>query len=68
VGDELVAGATQLVSVAVAGEIEGARQRGTVDRRDRDRSTATVGAGIVLGSGIELLDYGKEIGEELPLL
>jgi len=52
VGDELVAGAAQLVGVAVAGEIEGAGERLAVD----------------LGRRVELLDYGEEIGEELLLL
>ena len=37
VGDELVAGVAQLVGVAVAGEVEGALDRGAVDRRHRDR-------------------------------
>jgi hypothetical protein len=31
VGDELVTGATQLVGVTIAGEVEGARHRGPVD-------------------------------------
>jgi hypothetical protein len=32
VGDELIARAAQLVGMAIAGEIEGASQRDTVDR------------------------------------
>ncbi len=53
VGDELVAGAPQLVGVAVAGEVEGAGHRLAVDLVHR---------------GVELLDHGEEVGEELAVL
>jgi hypothetical protein len=65
VGDELVAGAAQLIGVPVAGEVEGARQRLAIDRRDRDRGAAV---GVGYGRRVELLDHGEEIGEKLALL
>ncbi len=52
VGDELVAGVAQLVGVALAGELEGMRQRGAVD----------------VGARVELLDHREEVGEEPVLL
>jgi hypothetical protein len=68
VGDELVAGATQLVSVPVAGKVEGARQRGAIDGRDRDRSSTAVGPRVVLRRRVELLDDCEEVGKKLALL
>jgi hypothetical protein len=67
VGDELVAGVAQLVGVAVAGEIEGVLDRDAIDRGNRDGDTAAVAIrGIARpGRGVELLDYGKEISQEL---
>jgi hypothetical protein len=67
VGDELVTGTAQLIGVSVTGEIEGARQRAAVDRRDRDRGSA-VAPDISLGYRVELLDHGEEVGEKLSLL
>jgi len=52
VRDELVTGATQLVSMAIAGKVEGVGQRRPFDT----------------GRRVELLDHGEEIGEELALL
>ncbi len=52
VGDELVAGATHLVGVALAGELEGVRERGAIDLR----------------AGVELLDHREEVGEQPVLL
>ena len=49
VGDELVAGVAQLVGVALAGEVEGALDRGAVDRRHRDRGAAVAVAASALG-------------------
>jgi hypothetical protein len=67
VGDELIAGVTQLVGVSVAGEVEGVLDRDAVDRRNRNGNAAAVTiAGIARASrGVELLDYGKEISQEL---
>jgi hypothetical protein len=63
VGDELIAGVAQLVGVAVAGEVEGVLDRDAIDRGDRDCNAAAVAVGS--GRGVELLDYGKEISQEL---
>jgi hypothetical protein len=52
-GDELVAGATQLVGVALAGELEGVGDRLAVDPR------------ASLDRGVELLDDGEEIAQQL---
>ena len=52
VGDEVVAGAAQLVGVALAGELERAADRLAVD----------------LGRRVELLDDREEVGEKLSLL
>jgi len=52
VGDEFVTGVTQLVGVALAGELEGVGERGPV----------------YLGPRVELLDYSEEVGEELLVL
>jgi hypothetical protein len=66
VGDELIAGVAQLVGVAVAGEIEGVLDRDAIDRRNRDGNAAiAIGASVRAGRGVELLDYGKEISQEL---
>jgi hypothetical protein len=48
VGNELIAGAPQLVGVAVAGEIEGVLDRNAIDRvnRDGDVAAVTVGSSI----------------------
>jgi hypothetical protein len=51
VGDELVAGAAQLVGVALAGELEGVRDSLAIDLFRR----------------VELLDDGEEVGEELAV-
>jgi hypothetical protein len=70
VGDELIARVAQLVGVAIAGEVEGALERGTVDRRRGDSDIAVSAGGIAvlaaIGArrGVELLNYGKEIGQE----
>jgi len=66
-GDELVSRAAHLVGVTVAGEVEGPGQCRTVDRRHRDGS-APVRPRAARRRGIELLDDGEEIGEELSLL
>jgi hypothetical protein len=66
VGDELVAGVPQLIGMAVAGEIEGVLDRDAIDRGDRDGdAAATVGSAVGAGRGVELLDDGKEISQEL---
>jgi hypothetical protein len=66
VGDELVAGVAQLVGVTVAGEVEGVLDRDAVDRGDRDGDAAvTVGGSVSAARGVELLDYGIEISQEL---
>ncbi|HUC06936.1 MAG TPA: hypothetical protein VMR96_02510 [Solirubrobacterales bacterium] len=66
-GDELIAGVPQLVSVAIAGEIEGVLDRDAIDRGDRDSDVAavTVGSPVPARRGVELLNYGKEISQEL---
>jgi hypothetical protein len=66
-GDELIAGVAQLIGVPVAGKIEGVLDRDAVDGGDRDSDAAliAVGSSIRAGRGVELLDYGKEIGQEL---
>ncbi len=70
VGDELVAGAAQLVGVAVAGEVEGAGHRGAVDRGHGDDGGGAVAVGsAAIGAGrrVELLDNREEVVEE-PLV
>jgi hypothetical protein len=67
VGNELIAGVAKLVGVTVAGEIEGVLDRDPVDRRNRDGNAAAI---AICGSlrpsrGVKLLDYGKEISQEL---
>jgi hypothetical protein len=62
VGNELVAGAAQLVGVPVAGEIEGAPDRAAIDCLDRDGKIAASPVRLGAGDGIELLDDGEEIG------
>jgi hypothetical protein len=70
VGDELVARVPQLVGMVIAGKIEGALERGPVDLKDRRRGIsvaardATVAVALGDRRGVELLDYGKEIGQE----
>ena len=66
VGDELVAGVAQLVGVAVAGEVEGVLDRDAIDRIDGDGDAAVaVGGSVGASRGVELLDHGKEISQEL---
>jgi hypothetical protein len=66
VGDELIAGVAQLVGVAVTGEIEGVLDRDAIDRIDGDGDAAlAVCSSIRPSGGIELLNYGKEISQEL---
>jgi hypothetical protein len=65
VGDELVAGVPQLIGVAVAGEIEGVLNRDAIDRVDRDGDVAVAIGSTIGARGVELLDDGKEIGQEL---
>jgi hypothetical protein len=67
VGDELVAGAAQLVGVAITGEVEGPRQGRAVDGCDRERGGA-IAPRVALGRRVELLDNGKEVREEALLL
>ncbi|HXV05468.1 MAG TPA: hypothetical protein VFP23_06135 [Solirubrobacterales bacterium] len=67
-GDELVAGAAQLVGVALAGELEGVRDSGAVDRRGRRRSLAVAGRVIGGRRSVELLDDREEIVEEVLVL
>jgi hypothetical protein len=65
--DELVAGMAQLVGMPIAGEVEGVLDRDPIDRCDRDRDAAAIAirARVRAGRGVELLDYGKEISQEL---
>jgi hypothetical protein len=65
VSDELIAGVAQLVGVAVAGEIEGVLDRDAIDRRDRNSDTALAVGSTIGAGGVELLDDGKEISQEL---
>jgi hypothetical protein len=66
VGNELIAGVPQLIGVAVAGEIEGMLDRDAIDRSNRDGdSPIASGSSIGTGRGVELLDDGKEISQEL---
>jgi hypothetical protein len=66
VGDELIAGVAQLVGVAIAGEVEGVLDRDAVDRGNRDGDrTVAVGGGVSAARGVELLDDGIEISQEL---
>jgi hypothetical protein len=66
VGDELIARVAQLVGVAIAGEVEGVLDRDAIDRGNRDGNAAvTVGASVSAARGVELLDDGIEIGQEL---
>jgi hypothetical protein len=70
VGDELVAGAAQLVGVPIAGEIEGARDRLAVDAGGRCRGGGPGGAVAALAvplarRGVKLLDDGEEVPQEL---
>jgi hypothetical protein len=67
VGDELIAGVAQLVGVTVAGEVEGVLDRDAIDRRDRDGNATAVAVAVIArtGRGVELLNYGKEISQEL---
>jgi len=67
-GDELITGVPQLISVAVAGEIEGVLDRNAVDRVNRDGDVAAVTVGSSISArrrGVELLNDGKEISQEL---
>ena len=57
-GDELVAGAPQLVGVAIAGEVEGPRDRRAVDRYRGGRGAFGTIA-VRPRRGVELLDHGK---------
>ncbi len=67
VGDELVSRLAHLIRMPFAGEVKSVLDRGTVDRRHRDRGAAPVaiGNGFAARRGVKLLDHGKEIGEEL---
>jgi hypothetical protein len=67
VGDELVAGVAQLVGVTVAGKVEGVLDRDAVDRGNRDGDTAATPVCGIAGAarGVELLDDGKEVSQEL---
>jgi hypothetical protein len=66
VGDELIAGVAQLVGVAVAGEVEGVLDRDAVDRGNRNGNAAVaVGSSVRARRGVELLNYGIEISQEL---
>jgi hypothetical protein len=66
VGDELIAGVAQLVGVTIAGEIEGVLDRDAIDRIDGDGNAAvSVRSPFGASRGVELLDYGKEISQEL---
>jgi hypothetical protein len=66
VGDELVAGVPQLIGMAVAGKIEGVLDRDPIDRGDRNSDAAlAIGSTVGAGRGVELLDDGKEISQEL---
>jgi hypothetical protein len=64
VGDELVARTPHLIRVALAGELEGVRDRLAVDRRGGrgDPLVRPAARGRV-----ELLDDGEEVAEELVL-
>ena len=70
-GDELVAGAPQLVGVALAGELEGVGNRVAVDL-GLGRSVGARGGGdgnraILLRRRVKLLDNREEIAEELSV-
>jgi hypothetical protein len=51
-----------LISVTVAGKIEGTRNRAAVDCLDRNGKIAVGSVRLSAGRGIKLLDHGKEIG------
>jgi hypothetical protein len=70
VGDELIAGIADLISVALAGEVESALDGGAVDRRRRHRGSTAVGRGrpVFARRRVELLDHGEEVGEELAAI
>ncbi|HEX9966341.1 MAG TPA: hypothetical protein VGB06_00195 [Solirubrobacterales bacterium] len=61
-GDELVAGAAQLVGMTVAGELKRVGDRVAVDSWDRGSAV-----GAVLAGRVELLDDGEEVAEQLVL-
>jgi hypothetical protein len=66
VGDELVSRVPQLVGVPIAGKIEGVLDRDAIDRGDRDGDAApAIGGSVRAAGGVELLNDGKEIGQEL---
>jgi hypothetical protein len=68
VGDELVARAPQLVGVSIAGEVEGAGDRLTIDVRCRgrcDRFADAVGVAVLARQRVELLDDGEKVAQEL---
>jgi RNase adaptor protein for sRNA GlmZ degradation len=67
-GDELVARVPQLIGMAVAGKVEGVLDRDAIDRGDRDGHaavTVAIGSTVGAGRGVELLEDGKEISQEL---
>jgi hypothetical protein len=71
-GYELVAGVTELIGVAVAGEVESALQRCPIDRQaGRDHGVAgPFGDGavaVLTRRRVELLDDREEIGEKLAV-
>jgi hypothetical protein len=56
----------QLIGVAITGEVEGVLDRDAIDRGDRDGDAAiAVDSSIGAGRGVELLEDGKEISQEL---
>jgi hypothetical protein len=65
VGDELIAGVAQLIGVTIAGKIEGVLDRDAIDRGDRDSDAAPAIGSTIRTGGVELLNDGKEIGQEL---
>jgi hypothetical protein len=58
---------TQLVGVAVAGKIKSVLDRDAIDRGNRDGDAAAIAIRGIAGAarGVELLDDGKEISQEL---
>ena len=53
--------------MALAGEVEGPLDRGTIDRRHRQGGAAG-DVPVLCGRGVELLDDGEEIGQQLAVL
>jgi hypothetical protein len=63
VRDELVTRAADLVGVAIAGELEGPRDRGAIDPRRRLRGLAVARSSLLGAGRLELLDDREEVGE-----